>query len=448
MSLILVGVNHKSAPVAVRERLAIQEWQLQEATRRLLETPGVEEGYVLSTCNRVELLVANSEESDAGRSQALAAVHIFIRDYFQIDPKELKQHIYEFHQQEAVRHLFRVAASLDSMIVGEPQILGQVKSSFAIARATGAVNSRLEELLNRALAVAKKVRSETQIGSSTVSVASVAVDLAKKIFGSLQGRHVYLVGAGKMSELAARHLMAHGAASIIVANRTHERAQAIAAKFHGEAIRFEDLYRTADRADIVITSTGSPHAVFRREHAEQFLQRRKNRPMFFIDIAVPRDVDPEAGKLDGIFVYDIDDLQQMAQANLQGRGEEAARAERIIEAEVERYLARVQQREAVPAIVSLQQHVENIRRAELERARGKMGKLTPEQEAAIEALTHSILNKVVHPSLVGLKRDSQSFWEMVRRVFGIEASSPLSDDEDLIEVENEKRRSLISKAKS
>ncbi len=415
MSLILLGVNHKSAPVALRERFAIQEWHLQEATRRLLETPGVEEGYVLSTCNRVEILVANSE-----------------------------QHIYEFHQQEAVRHLFRVAASLDSMIVGEPQILGQVRSSFAIARATGAVSSQLEELLNRALAVAKRVRSETQIGSSTVSVASVAVELAKKIFGSLHGRHVYLVGAGKMSELAARHLMAHGADSIIVANRTYERAQGIAAKFGGEAIRFEDLYRTADRADIVITSTGSPHAIFRREHAEQFLQRRKNRPMFFIDIAVPRDVDAEVGKLDGIFVYDIDDLQQMAQANLHGRGEEAARAEQIIEAEVQRYLARVHQREAVPAIVSLQQHVENIRRAELERARGKMGKLTPEQEAAIEALTRSIVNKMLHPSMVGLKRDSQTFWEMVKRVFGLE---PVAKYEESAE-ETDKQHPISSGTKT
>lgn len=431
MSLVLVGVNHKSAPVEVRERLAIQDWRLQEATRRLLEAPGVEEAYVLSTCNRVELLVANSSETPDGRQHAAGAIHNFLSEYFAVDVGNLKPHLYEIHQQEAVRHVFRVAASLDSMIVGEPQILGQVKSSYTIARSAGAVGPQLEELLNRALSVAKRVRSETAIGSSAVSVASVAVDLAKKIFGSLKGRHVYLVGAGKMSELAARHLMAHGVESIIVANRTHERAVSIAEEFGGEAIRFEDLYHTADRADIIITSTGAPHAIFRREHAEMFLQRRKNRPMFFIDIAVPRDVDAELNKLDGIFVYDIDDLQQVVQANLQDRTVEANRAEEIIEAEVRRYEARMHGREAVPTIVSLQQHLEAIRRAELERARGKLGRLTPEQEIAIEALTRAIVNKVLHPSLVGLKRETKTFSEMVRRVFGIggsEEAEPENED--------------------
>ena len=422
MSLVLVGINHKSAPVEVRERLAVPEWRLQEATRRLLESSGSEEAYILSTCNRVELLVANSGDGDEGRRDGTNAIHNFLREYFEIDSKNLTQHLYEIREREVVQHVFRVAASLDSMIVGEPQILGQVKEAFAIARSAGAVGPQLDELLSRALSVAKRVRSETAIGSSVVSVASVAVDLAKKIFGSLKGRHVYLVGAGKMSELAARHLLAHGAESIVVANRTHDRAVKIAEEFGGEAIRFEDLYQTADRADIIITSTGAPHAIFRREHAEMFLQRRKNRPMFFIDIAVPRDVDAELNKLDGIFVYDIDDLQQVVQANLQDRSLEASRAEEIIEAEVRRYEARVQGREAVPAIVSLQQHVEAIRRGEFERARGRLGKLTPEQEIAVEALTRSIVNKMLHPSLVGLKRDAKSFGKMVRRVFGLSSA--------------------------
>ena len=227
------------------------------------------------------------------------------------------------------------------MVVGEPQILGQVKEAYATARAVGAVHSQLDQLLTRAFAVAKRVRTETAVGSSSVSVASVAVELAKKIFGSLNGKQVYLVGAGKMSELAARHLMAHGAASIFVANRTYDRAAALAEKFGGEAIHFEELYETCDRADIVITSTGSPRAIFRREHGELFLSRRKNRPMFFIDIAVPRDVDPQMNKLDGIFVYDIDDLQQAVAANTSDRSKEAERAERIIDSEIERFQARL-----------------------------------------------------------------------------------------------------------
>ena len=233
-------------------------------------------------------------------------------------------------------------------------------------------------LLTRAFAVAKRVRTETAVGSSAVSVASVAVELAKKIFGSLQGKHVYLVGAGKMSELAARHLLAHGAASIFVANRTYDRAHAAwPQKFNGQAIQFEAAYDTCDRADIVITSTGAPHAIFRREHGELFLSRRKNRPMFFIDIAVPRDVDPEMNKLDGIFVYDIDDLQQAVASHVADRRKEAERAEAIIAAEVERFQARLQTLDVVPTIVSLQDHLETIRQAEIDRVRGRLGPCRP-----------------------------------------------------------------------
>src|SRR5438445_13899937 len=246
------------------------------------------------------------------------------------------------------------------MVVGEPQILGQVKEAYATARAVGAVHSQLDLLLTRAFAVAKRVRTETAVGSSAVSVASVAVELAKKIFGSLQGRHVYLVGAGKMSELAARHLMAHGSASIFVANRTHERAAQLAGKFNDKLILFEKLYETCDRADIVITSTGAPHAIFRREHGELFLSRRKNRPMFFIDIAVPRDVATEMNDLDGILVYYIDDLQQSVSPHVDESWLESVRAEAIITSEVERFEARLSTLDVVPTIVSLQDHLETI----------------------------------------------------------------------------------------
>jgi len=247
------------------------------------------------------------------------------------------------------------------------------------------------------------VRNETQVGSSSVSVASVAVELAKKIFGSLEGKHVFLVGAGKMSELAAKHLLAHGAGSIFVANRTHDRAVELAGRFQGEAIRFDELYDTADRADIVISSTGAPHAIFRREHGVKFLQRRKNRPMFFIDIAVPRDVDPEMNRLDGIFVYDIDDLQSVVASNLSDRKSEADRAEQIVEAEVDRCLARFNEKEIVPTIVSLQEQIETIRQAEIDRARGRLGAMTPEQEMAVDALTKAIVNKILHTPITTLK---------------------------------------------
>src|SRR5215475_4688421 len=337
---------------------------MADAMQRLIQHPGVNEGLILSTCNRVEILAQTNYGAGDLRG--------FLHNYFKVEPGRFEPHLYEYQEKDAILHLFRVASSLDSMVIGEPQILGQVKEAYATARAVGAVNSQLDLLLTRAFAVAKRVRTETAVGSSAVSVASVAVELAKKIFGSLKGKHVCLVGAGKMSELAARHLQAHGAASIFVANRTYERATQLAAKFNGEAIHFSDLYDSCDRADIVITSTGSPVAIFRREHGERFLSRRKNRPMFFIDIAVPRDVDPEMNELDGIFVYDIDDLQQAVTSNTAERRREARRAEQIIDEEVERFEARVHSLHVVPTIVSLQDYVETIRQAEIDRWRGRL----------------------------------------------------------------------------
>jgi glutamyl-tRNA reductase len=418
MSFHLIGVNHKSAPVEVRERLAISDSRLPEALKRFTHHPGVDEGLILSTCNRVELL---AQTRNGG-----ADLRAFLREYFQLDDFTLDPHLYEYREREAVRHLFRVASSLDSMVLGEAQILGQVKEAYATARAVGAVQSQLDRLLTRAFAVAKRVRSETAVGSSAVSVASVAVELAKKIFGTLNGKHVYLVGAGKMSELAARHLLAHGAESIFVSNRTYDRAIRLAHQFNGQAIEFSRLHDTCDRGDIVITSTGSPHAIFRREHGEMFLSRRKNRPMFFIDIAVPRDVDPEMNKLDGIFVYDIDDLQQAVASHVADRQKEAELADNIINVEVERFHARLQALEVVPTIVSLQDHLETIRQAEIDRVRGRLGPLSPEQELAVDALTRGIVNKIMHTPISTLKtaaRESEAttIIEVVRRLFNLES---------------------------
>jgi glutamyl-tRNA reductase len=412
----LIGVNHTSAPLDVRERLAIAESRLPEACRQLAAHPGIEEGLILSTCNRVEMITHTVNGS--------ADLRGFLRQHFHLAPEELDSHVYEFRDKDAVRHVFRVASSLDSMVVGEAQILGQVKEAYATARAVGAVRTQLEQLLTRAFAVAKRVRTETAVGSSSVSIASVAVELAKKIFGTLQGKSVFIVGAGKMSELAARHLMAHGCSAIFVSNRTFERAAGLAHKFGGEAIKFDDLYNTCDRADIVITSTGSPMAIFRREHGEQFLARRKNRPMFFIDIAVPRDVSPEMAKLDGIFAYDIDDLQQAVSGHVADRSKEAELAEAIIASEVERFEARLNTLDVVPTIVSLQDHLETIRQAEIDRVRTRLGPMTPEQEMAVEALTRGIINKVMHTPVTTLKTaakdaEATTLIEVVRRLFNL-----------------------------
>ncbi|MEG9435358.1 glutamyl-tRNA reductase [Edaphobacter sp. HDX4] len=401
--LVLVGINHTTAPIEVRERLAIPAGGLADATRTLVHQPGIREGLILSTCNRVELLTLQ-EAATTSKDNLLG----FLHEYFAVPASSITPHLYEYREREAVRHLFRVASSLDSMVVGEPQILGQVKESYTVAREVGAVNGSLDILLQRAFTVAKKVRSETQIGSSSVSIASVAVDLARKIFGSLEGKTVLLVGAGKMSELAARHLIQQGATRILVSNRTQERAERVAAQFRGQVIAFQDLYTETSRADIVITSTGAPQKIFEKPHGQHFLQSRRNRPMFFIDIAVPRDVDPRMNEVEGCFVYDIDDLQQVAAANLADRSREAAAAESIISEEVNKYQQRVQSRDAAPAIIALQQSAEAVREAELLRSAKRLSSLTPEQREAVEALTRSLTAKLLHPQMEALRASARN----------------------------------------
>ena len=407
--LVLLGINHRTAPVEVRERLAIPAGGLAEATRSLLASPGVREALILSTCNRVEILAVQEGGSETTHANLVG----FFHQHFSVTAATIRPHLYEYRAQEAVRHLFRVASSLDSMVLGEPQILGQVKESYSVSKEVGGIGSKqgglLEKLLQSAFSAAKKVRTETQIGSSSVSIASVAVDLARKIFGSLEGKQVLLVGAGKMSELALRHLIQHGATNLFVANRTLERAERIAASLQApgistEVIAFEQLHTQAQRADIVITSTGSTSQIFGRSNGQHFIQRRRGRPMFFIDIAVPRDIDPRLNEVEGCFVYDIDDLQQVAQANRMDRTREAAAAEEIIAAEVNRYHQRVKALDAVPAIKALQQQAEEMRQAELIRAAKSLGSLTPEQRDAVEGLTRALTAKLLHPRLVALRR--------------------------------------------
>ncbi len=411
-ALLLVGVNHTTAPIAVRERLAIPTDRLAEATLTLVGEPGVREAMVLSTCNRVELLTVCDPGTapDAASSSIQAATPArFFHDFLDLRSADVEPHLYHFRESEAVRHLFRVASSLDSMIVGEPQILGQVKQSFAVAREVGAVKSILDPLLQRAFSVAKRVRSETEIGASTVSIASVAADLARKIFGSLTGKTVLLVGAGKMSDLTARHLIQQGATTLLVSNRTEARAEKIADALRTPTITtgvipFPQLHEQSHRADIIITSTGAGQ-VFTPSHARALLTRRRNRPVFFIDIAVPRDVAPEVNALEGCFVYDIDDLQGVAQQNRAGRTREAEAAERIVSLEVARYAERLDQAPSTAAIKQLLAQAEATREAELARSLLRLQRepLSPEQQAAIEALTRSLTAKLLHPQIAALR---------------------------------------------
>jgi glutamyl-tRNA reductase len=420
-SLLLVGVNHTTAPLDVRERLAIPVARLADATRSLARQPGIREALILSTCNRVELLTV-SEIADGSMDGAEPASTLnFLHEYLDLPTAAVTPHLYTLREREAIRHLFRVASSLDSMVVGEPQILGQVKESWNIAREVGAISSTetfssmLDPLLQRAFSVAKRVRTETQIGSSSVSIASVAAELARKIFGSLASKTILLVGAGKMSDLAAKHLIQQGATTLLVSNRTEARAEKIADGLRTPTITtgvipFVQLHEQTHRADIIITSTGAGQ-IFAIEQARELVHRRRNRPVFFIDIAVPRDVDPAVNDVEGCFVYDIDDLQQVAQENQSQRGREAETAESIVQMEAERYGERLAQAPATEAIKQLQSAADAVREAELARAAQRLANisapLAPEQQAVIEHLTRSLMNKLLHPQIVALRSDTK-----------------------------------------
>lgn len=415
INLALIGVNHRTAPVALREKLAFAEEALAAALAQLKAQEGVREAYILSTCNRVEIVVSGRE--NAVLSEQLP---IFLSNFHGLPMSEMEPHLYTHEERNAVRHIFRVASSLDSMMVGEPQILGQVRSAYAAARAAGSIGGPLDEVMVRAIRVARKVRNETGIARSAVSVSFAAVELARKIFGELKGKTVMLIGAGKMAELAAQHLRENGASSLLVANRSPERGQQLAAKYQGEAVPFDNLLEQLSRADIVISSTGAQSFLVRKQDGQSILSRRRNRPMFFVDIAVPRDIDPELNKVDNIFVYDIDDLQEVIQANLKEREHEARLGEEIVEKEVEQFLVRLRTLEVVPTIVALQSRLEEIRKGEIERLHGKLGALTPEQEAAIEQITRGIVNKVAHPTIAQLKSSPElGMIDAVRRLFNL-----------------------------
>ena len=413
--LVVVGVSHRDAPLSVREALALGKDELPAALTRLRGEAGLSEVVILSTCNRVEVYAAGG----AAEAQTIASTlraHACVRGRVIPVP-------YQLRGEEAVRHAFRVVAGLDSMVLGEPQILGQVKDAYEAAKAAGTLGTLLDGLRQRSLAAARRARTETGIGRHAVSVSHVAVELARKIFGTLAERRVLLVGAGKMSRLAARRLVREGG-HVTVVGRSSPRAEELAAALGGRAVGLEDLRHELGQADIVIASTGAPGLVVHRTDVETARAARGGRPLFLIDIAVPRDVDPAVRTLAGVFLYDLDDLRTVADANLRERQREAAAATAVVEAEVAAFLAAGRSRRAVPLLVALRERGEGIRRAELKKARRRMGVLTPEQERAIEAATAAIVNKLLHTPTVCLKEMAHSGQSdeqatFVRRVLGL-----------------------------
>ncbi|MBX7219257.1 MAG: glutamyl-tRNA reductase [Blastocatellia bacterium] len=401
MNLILVGLNHKTAPVEVRERLAFPQSIVSDALKHLVNRTHIEEAMIVSTCNRVEVLA----KAEVNPVEARIIVTDFLHSYHSLPQTEVVPHLYVHEEHHAVRHLFRVASSLDSMVVGEPQILGQVKDAYAEAVKAGTVGRCLHRLLARAFSVAKRVRTETGIASFAVSMSYVAVELSKKIFEDLRQKTALLIGAGEMAELAAKHLLAAGVKKILVANRTLGNAEALASELgHGEGFALERLPERLHEADIVIVSTGATHYIINPVLARKAMELRRNRTMLFVDLSVPRNVDPIVADFDNLFVFDVDDLQNAAAANLRERQREAQRAEGIIDAETAQFITSFKQADIGPLIGLLKQRLNQMALAEFERHRRQLGELSPEQEETIKhLLLGSVVNKFLHPVIIELR---------------------------------------------
>jgi glutamyl-tRNA reductase len=417
--ILIVGLSHRTAALPVREALAFPRERVAEALARLRSEAGLVEAMILSTCNRVEIYGRQGE----GAPGAEAVVR-FLAEFHGRAQAELEPALFRLAGEDAVRHAFRVAASLDSMVLGEPQILGQVRQAYQTAEAAGSLGTALSALRHRSLSAAKRARSETGIGRNAVSISHVAVELARKIFGELKDRRVLLIGAGKMSELAARHLVRSGARAAVLGGRTFARAAELAAALGGEAAPFESLRPEMARADIVISGTGAHGVVVRREDVVAACESRRQRPLFLIDIAVPRDIDGAVRDLTGVFLYDLDDLKAVSEANLRERRKQAAAAEAIVEREVREFLGWQRTLDSVPLLVELRQRAEAIRRAEIEKARGRLGALTPEQQAAVEGVTSAIVNKLLHAPTVHLKEAARNgkgpeHVDLIRRLLGL-----------------------------
>lgn len=418
MDIIIVGLNHKTAPVKVRERLSFPSHTIQEPLKRLARITN--EGVILSTCNRVEVIAVSSHGEER-----VWQIKQFLSDYHKMPLEELNGHLYIYTSEGAVRHLFKVSAGLDSMVLGEPQILGQVKEAYGYAVRYGTAGVIINKLFHRAFSVAKRIRTETRIGASAVSISYAAVELAKKIFGTLNGKVIMLIGAGEMAELAARCLLNNGVKEIIVANRTYERAVGVARGFSGIPIMFREFGHYLNEVDIVITSTGASSFIIGPEQIEGVIRERKNRPIFFIDISVPRNIDPMVNNIDNVYLYNIDDLQGVVEANLKERAKEAKEAEGIIEEEIERFYRWVKTLDVVPTITALKKRFEEIRKGELEKAVEVLKDLSEEERRAIEAMTRAIINKILHPPVTHLKKETNSvegdfYLEATRRLFDLD----------------------------
>jgi glutamyl-tRNA reductase len=426
MRLLLVGLSHRTAPVELREQVDFSRGDIGEAVSTLAARVRSGEGVIVSTCNRVEIYT-EADSDEAARDEVAA----FLSEYHGISRERLESHLYARSDADVARHLFRVAAGLDSLVVGEPQILGQVKSAYELAADKQTTGGALNRLFHAAFAAAKRVRTETGLAEGAVSVSYAAISLAKKIFGRLEGLSVLILGAGEMAELTATHLKGQNVRSLVVASRTLANAEALAQAVGGAAVPWAKMPEALAGADIVVTATGAAEPVLTRERIAGVMHQRSHRPLFLIDIAVPRDVEASAGDLEEVFLYNIDDLHQIVNENLARRAAELQSAEQIVSEEVEKFGAWLRSRTAVPTVVALRQRFEHIRQAELKRLEPKMAALPPEARARIDEITRLIVEKLLLTPTEQLKASDeqmiQAYAEALGRLFSLQPA--LADEE-------------------
>lgn len=417
MNIFVVGLNHKTADIDVREKLAFNGQKLEDGLMRLKTLSEIKEAVILSTCNRVEMYT-NVKDT----VKAYESIKDFISEFHGLDRGSLEKSLYAYENLAAVKHVFRVASSLDSMVVGEPQILGQIKDAFEFALRKKTTGILLNKLMKKAISVAKRIRTETKIAENAVSISFAAVELAKKIFTDLSTKSVMLLGAGEMAELAAKHLMSSGVKEVLVANRTYETGCSLAKEFNGRAVKFENFVHEIANTDIVICSTGASKYVLLKEQMHYVMKERKHKPVFIIDISVPRNIDPEINNIDNVYLYDVDDIQGVVDSNVQGRQKEAEKAEAIITDEIETFQKWQSSLDAVPTIVALRDRADAIRKEELERLLNKLSGLGEKEKKDIEYMANAITNKLIHPPTAALKEDAEDkdiLIATIKRLYGL-----------------------------
>jgi len=428
--LITVGLNYRTAPVEIREKLAFPEDNISDPLQKLRCYPGIAGCAILSTCNRTEIYAA-VRETQLG----LSSIREFLAEWSNVDICEINNFFYTYTLYDAIHHLFRVTSGLDSMVLGESQILGQVRTAYRLASEAGTTNAIINTLFQQSISVGKRVRTETDIDKNAVSISYAAVELAKRQLGSLDGKTIMIVGAGKMSELTAKHLVSNGVTKVLVTNRSFDKAEALAGKFGGEAVPFEQLFEYMALANIVISCTSSPKYIIRKENIKNLTVEPTGDRLFMIDIAVPRDIEPEVGLIDGINLYDIDDLQNVVDRNLEERKKEAVKAKAIINEEIKAFLTWLNTQFVKPTIMSLKQKGEEIRQQELEKALKYLNNLSPKQMKAIDCMTNSIVKHLLHDPIIQLKsyasgNQGHMYAKILQNFFKLEVIKPEEHSEE------------------